>query len=98
MYNPLNETIWTKRRIMTTLRLAEKYRIDPEKTERHNRKKCMSCYYTTFIAGQGFTWYTCAGCGAMENYPNTHVPKLCNGCAGNTYCRMCGADIDVTGD
>jgi hypothetical protein len=80
-------------RIRGALELVEKFKTDPDRERRLQRGECVACFYTTRIAGQAFTSYSCALCQAQSQYHNTAVPKLCPSCAEhNGLCVRCCAD------
>lgn len=76
------------------LEKARKRKAQDKIDQRRARQECSDCGYTR-ICGQGFTDYTCAGCGIVESYANTCVPKFCRKCSttGKMCCR-CGGPMD----
>lgn len=74
---------------------AERYKLDPRRSQRLEAFQCIYCYYTPMIAGQAFTAYACARCGAEESHPNTAVPALCRKCAMDALlCQNCMSDLE----
>lgn len=78
-----------------TLKLAKRFKEDPDKKHRLASCKCLVCYYSETLAGQGFTQYTCRVCNKEELHHNTNTPELCLKCAQEkNLCRDCCAYLD----
>lgn len=56
-------------------------------------KKCL--VDRCFIAGQGFTKWTCTKCGKEFEHHNTDKPKICKECSEKyNLCEKCGESIE----
>lgn len=95
-YNIQMSTTMAKKRIESTLRLADSLRSDPEKENRIKTQFCLCCYYYTAVAGQALTQRECGICGEDQMYGNTNADALCISCAKeNSLCKHCGGDLDL---
>lgn len=57
---------------------------------------CKKCIVSRcFIAGQGFTPWTCKICGTTFIHHNTNAPKVCEDCSKeHNVCELCGRKIN----
>lgn len=89
-------TASARRRIESTLKLAEKLTNDPDSDHRHEHSLCKACHYFTQIGGAAMTEKPCAACGADQMYGSTNTDNLCVPCAKtNNLCKHCGGHMDL---
>lgn len=90
-------TYSAKSRIFKTIELANKYKIDPRKKERHDSQLCPVCFYNkSRIGGAAMTQIQCAECEEELSFSNTNVDVMCKNCAKQyNLCKHCGGDIDA---
>lgn len=93
----VNHTHFVKVRMENTISLAEKFKTDPDKKERHKKQECPVCFYiNSRMGGAMMTTVVCATCDEVMRFSNTSTDILCLKCAKRTgLCRHCGADVDV---
>lgn len=93
----VNHTHFVKVRMENTISLADKFKNDPDKKERHKKQECPVCFYIdSRIGGAMMTTVQCATCDEAMQYGSTCTDLLCLKCAKKMgLCRHCGSDIDV---
>lgn len=71
--------------------------LDSDLTKRQKAQECKCCFYlSSGLAGQAFTEWTCAVCGAKDCWANTATPRVCKDCATkHALCVRCGGDIHM---
>ena len=93
-----NATFCARERAEGSLRKALNYHRDTEREARLGARQCPWCWYFRRhrVAGQAFTDWTCAGCGAEKSHANTATPRLCAACAEKYgLCCECAADMEL---
>ena len=86
----------SRRRMESTLKLAEKFTSDPERENRLKACLCKSCFYVSGIGGAAMTQEPCMRCGKMQIYGSTNTDALCASCAKETdLCKHCGGDMEL---
>jgi ribosomal protein S27E len=92
-----NATASAKRYIESTIKLAEDFKTDPNKSERVAACLCKLCYYRGGgWAGQAFTYRDCMRCHIEQAYSSTNTDVLCKECAQiSKLCKHCGGDMET---
>jgi hypothetical protein len=83
-------------RIAVQREWLDNVRLDPQRKHRLESRKCVVCFYTSRVCGQGFSPYGCKMCKQDNMHHNTCIPTLCLRCAReNNLCQQCGADMEL---
>lgn len=93
----INEnTISRLYRIEHIEKLYKYFQEDPRKEFRMENRLCKSCFYSTGLSGQAFSFSNCKICNKEIVSPNTDVDHYCKECSEKyDICVKCGADIDL---
>lgn len=93
----VNGTHFARKRMDKTISLADKFKNDPDKKERHKKQECPVCFYIdSRIGGAMMTTVICATCDEVMRFSSTNTDLLCLKCAKRMgLCKHCGSDVDV---